>query len=139
MKNSHKRKAFASYDALLSIMPVMFLLAFVFQIMSFIHNDATDAMRQRELFNFLVVVADYAVKKGAAAEDAQGNLQPNLIDPSKIGLIEDVINKNSRHKIMLTLRDGDPPQMQMCIYRVVVEKNSLEIKKLYVCGDYANS
>lgn len=139
MRHLSKCRAFVSYDALLSIMPIMFLLAFVFQIMAFIHNDATNTMRNKELFNFLVITADYTVKKGAAAADGQNNLQPNLIDPAKINAIEMMINANSRHRIAIALDDDAPQQMQMCIYRLIVEKNSLEIKKLYVCGNYANS
>ncbi len=138
MRRLHKCKAFVSYDALLSIMPIMFLLAFVFQIMVLIHDDATATLRQKELFNFLVVTADYAVKKGAAVADGQNNLQPNLIDPAKINAIETMVNANSRHRIAISLGDDSPGQMEMCIYRLVVEKNSLETKKLYVCGDYAN-
>ncbi len=134
-----EQKAFISYDAMLSIMPIMFLLAFIFQIISFIHGDAVSTMRQKELFNFVVVVADYTVKKGAAVEDSQGNLQPNLIDPSRIPGIEDTINQRSRHKITIMLGDDAPPQMGLCIYRLVVEKNSQDIKKLYVCGNYADS
>jgi len=102
------------------------------------HGDALHAMRQRELFNFLVITADYVVKIGAAAEDGQNNLQPNLIDPAKIQAVEENIRRNTKFDVEIMLSDSEPPGGQTCIYRLVVEKNSQDIKKLYVCGGYAN-
>jgi hypothetical protein len=136
------KKAFITYDALLSIMPIMFLIVFIIQVMAYINNDAIYTLQKRELFNFLVAAADYTVKKSdAVAVDSFGNLQPNLIDESKLSNGNPSIIKGvSKFKIDISLKNLDegPPDDQTCIYRLVVDTNK-KIKKLYVCGEYANS
>ncbi|HGE72715.1 TPA: hypothetical protein ENX78_17895 [Candidatus Poribacteria bacterium] len=138
------KKAFITYDALLSIMPIMFLIVFIIQVMAYINNDAIYTLQKRELFNFLVAAADYTVKKSdAVAVDSLGNLQPNLIDGSKLSSVNANISTGvSKFKIDISLSNlkDEPPNDQTCVYRLVVNSsNNKEIKKLYVCGEYANS
>lgn len=145
-KVSYKR-AFVSYDALFSIMPLLFLLLFVFQIIAFLLSDSLYTMQKRELFNTLVAISDYVVKIGAVEKDAYGNFQPNLINEGKIPQLSSIINNglamsNSKIKHIVLSLDNPTSSSQMCIYRLVVVKNELgekEIKKLYICGDYANA
>lgn len=135
------KKAFITYDALLSVMPIMFLIVFIIQVMAFINNDAIYTLQNRELFNFLVAVADYTVKKSdAVVLDSLNNLQPNLIDESKLIGVQDKINNGvTKLKIEISLDDPSPlHHYQTCIYRLVVDSQN-NIRKLYVCGDYANS
>ncbi|MEM3541038.1 MAG: hypothetical protein QXF86_02385 [Candidatus Bilamarchaeaceae archaeon] len=140
------KRAFLSYDAMFSIMPLLFLVVLVFQLMSLISSDSIYTLQKRELFNTLVAIADYAVKIGLATKDANDNLQPNLIDESKIPFLvlqinNGLENSNSNiRKIQISL-DTPSSSSQMCIYRLVVVDSlgGNQIKKLYVCGSYANS
>lgn len=104
-------------------------------------------MQKRELFNWLVTIADYSVKIGAANYDSsQQNLQPNLINESKLSSLAQNIQNNlqqsgAKIKNLYIGLDNPSPSAQMCIYRLVVVEDATgrEIKKLYVCGDYADT
>ncbi|MFH1221570.1 MAG: hypothetical protein V1492_00620 [Candidatus Micrarchaeota archaeon] len=137
-RNSHK--AFISYDALFSILPVVFLVAFILQVMAFVAADANQVMDKRATFDFLVVTADYAVKSGAAETDAAGNTIPNWLSQQKLQQLQNELNENVARNISLSL--GSPGPGSVCIYRLVAvgsSPRSGKIDKLYVCGDYANS
>ena len=136
-QNSHR--AFISYDALFSILPVVFMIAFILQTMAFTASDASHAMDKRATFNFLTATADYAVKSGAAETDAAGNTVPNWIDQNKLQQLQAEINDNAGN---ISLSLGESGAGDLCVYRLVVIGDSPQtgkIEKLFVCGDYANS
>lgn len=137
--NSHK--AFISFDALFSILPVVFMVSFIIQSMAVAVSDAAYSMEKREEFNLLVATADYVVKAGAAKQGSTAEyIIPNWIDDSLLDSIENEISDphNIGREIVITTDEYGIPEDATCIYRLVVVGGSKpedgEIKKLYVCG-----
>lgn len=137
--NSHK--AFISFDALFSILPVIFMVSFIIQTMAIASYDAAYSMEKRQEFNFLVATADYVVKAGAAEQGSTAEyVIPNWIDESMLDSIESEISDphNLGREIVITTEEYNIPEDVTCIYRLIVAGGSKsedgEIKKLYVCG-----
>lgn len=137
--NSHK--AFISFDALFSILPVVFMVSFIIQSMAIAVSDASYSMEKRAEFNFFVATADYTVKAGAAKQGSTGEyIIPNWIDESLLDSIENEISDphNLGREIVITTEGYSIPEDVTCIYRLVIAGGSKpedgEIKKLYVCG-----
>ena len=134
-RNSHK--GFVSYDALFSILPVVFTVSFIIQMMAVTVSDASYAMEERANFNFLVATADYLVKVGGAKEVPPEAIAPNWIDSGKFEDVRDglLANYTQLSSIELVELDSDQiPDNGTCIYRLVVVDDTKEIQKLYVCG-----
>lgn len=130
-------KAFLSYDALFSILPLVFMIAFILQVMAITITDSNQAMERREASNFLTATADYVVKVSPAVKaDAAGNFMPNWIDESILQKLGQNISKSSGRDVLLTT-DANKLPAGNCIYRLVVVGGSRpengEIKKLYAC------
>ncbi len=133
------RNAFISFDALFSILPIIFMVSFIIQTMALTVSDAAYAMEKRESFNFIVATADYVVKTGAAKTGSNGQyIIPNWIDASGLPLIEKEIYEGTGMDIRIAVDEEPPTGDLSCIYRIVVEGGEKpedgEIKKLYVCG-----
>jgi len=135
VKNSHN--GFISFDALFSILPIIFMVSFIIQTMALAVSDASYTMEKRENFNFLVATADYLVKMGASKTDSTGNIIPNWID-SGFSSIQLDIYEGTGKDVTIAVSDEPPVDDTDCIYRLVVVGGSKpedgEIKKLYVCG-----
>lgn len=139
LQTKNSRKAFISFDALFSILPIVFMVSFIIQAMAITVSDAAYVMDKRENFNFLVATADYVVKVGAANTDVKGNLIPNWIDEGKLdGIADEIADPHNLNKdVVITTDEYDLPSDMTCIYRLIVVGSRPEsgtIEKLYVCG-----
>jgi len=137
-KQKNSARAFISFDALFSILPIVFMVSFIIQMMSLTVSDAAYTMEKRENFNFLVATADYVVKTGSVMQGSTGQyITPNWID-TDFSEIEYEIYQGTGWDVAIDVGDEPPVDDATCIYRLVVVGGSRpedgEIKKLYVCG-----
>jgi hypothetical protein len=140
MEAGKVHKAFITYDALFSIIPIMLLAALILQSMAFVNYDGSKAMSKQQTMDFLVATADYVINDGAVKQDSMGNRIPNWIDESRLPAVQSELQGNVSKSINIAV--GAKPEGEVCIYRLVLvgpERSTGSIEKLYVCGDYANS
>ncbi|MEM2909274.1 MAG: hypothetical protein QW590_00925 [Candidatus Bilamarchaeaceae archaeon] len=134
MIRKHSHRAFVSYDAMFSILPVVFMVSLIIQMMALTISDASYAMSKREKFNLLVTTADYAIKKGAA-KSSENVIFPNWLDESLIPQLERKLSTEMNKDITIGF---NPQNDKTCVYRLVVvggeRPEEGTIKKLYVCG-----
>jgi len=133
MMQSHY-KGTISFDAVFSIIPILMIFVLLFQTIQFAGQSKEEASREQDLFDKLVLVADYTVKSGAVVRD--GNIRyPNWIEEGKLtsSYSEDLRIRYHLNKLFISL--DVPEDSSMCIYRIVVCEDSKKISKLFVCGD----
>ncbi len=126
---------FVSFDAMFSLIPILLLTVFLLNIMYYLLHDAVESIEAQERFNKLVLVADYIVKRGGAYEENKV-IYPNLIDPGKLSGLEAELGSKVHMDLFIGLESegGIPNTDKECIYRIVVNHNSGEIDRLFVCG-----
>lgn len=128
---------FASYDGMFSIVPILLLSVFILSTMQYLLYDSVHKVNSQEKFNFLTVVADYAVKNadGGAYSESE-KVYPNLIVPSKLSGLEQKIGEEMERDIFIGLESGGsiPSEEKTCIYRIVVNHDTEQIDRLFVCG-----
>ena len=131
-------KGLASYDGMFSIIPILLLTVFLLNTMHYVLYDSVQKVNSQEKFNMLVVIADYVVKNadGGAYSDNE-KVYPNLMEPSQInGLEERLRERAGMEELFIGLESGSsiPSDEKMCIYRIVVNRGTGEIDRLFVCG-----
>ncbi len=129
------KKAFFSIDALMTLIPLLLMLTFVFQLYGFTVRKVNAAAQNQELFDKLVSIADYTLKVGAIE-----NNQVNWIDESKLSPLYSLTLEQKAEISNLYVSTSQPSDnYDVCIYRIVVVGSDKSIGKLFVCGDYANN
>ncbi|MBI5046921.1 hypothetical protein HZC07_04295 [Candidatus Micrarchaeota archaeon] len=137
-------QGFLSYDALISILPITIMLLFTFQISAFLIKDGKYASDRQVVFDKLVSIADYTVKSGAVVSDASINVRyPNWIDETIIDATsygERLRTRSNLKELYISTTEPSSTlsKFDFCIYRLVVvgsDRENLQIKKLYVCGE----
>ncbi|MBU0526902.1 hypothetical protein KKE92_00320 [Candidatus Micrarchaeota archaeon] len=134
MKSQSHYRGAISFDTLFSIIPILMIFVLLFQSIQFIGLSTEESSRDQDLFDKLVLAADYTVKSGAAVRD--GNIRyPNWIEEGKISssYSEGLRMRYGLNELFISL--DTPEESSMCIYRMVVYGNSKKISKLFVCGD----
>ncbi len=134
MTAPNRYDGFASLDAILSLLPMMFMLALVLKASGGMVREAEAAMHRQQAFDRLVSVADFTIKSGAAVHD-DGYRYPNLLDegaitPQYVESLRDQANLTALY-IGSDEPEGDYP---FCIIRLYVSGENREIRRLHVCG-----
>jgi len=131
---TESRKAFSSFDAMLSIIPILMLVVFVMNLNSYVVHKTAEQTHQQQIFNKLVSIADYTVKSGAVR--TSGDIKyPNWIDQTKLSdtYIGDLKSRAALSNLDISL--GSPSDFSVCIYRLVVIGDDKQIARIFVCGD----
>ncbi|MCK4319854.1 hypothetical protein KAW38_04770 [Candidatus Micrarchaeota archaeon] len=132
MKAKHT-KAFVSFDALFSIIPLLLMLYHILYLSTIIPSTSEARLESIHLMNKLYSVADYTVNYGAVKKESSltgtSLYYPNLIE-SLNELDTDKIKEQMNLKsLSISFEQGEGN----CIYRLVLHEE--EIKKLYICGE----
>ncbi len=134
MKSQSHYRGAISFDTLFSVIPILMIFVLLFQFVQYVGQSIDESSQDQDLFDKLVLVADYTVKSGAVVRD--GNIRyPNWIEEDKVSssYSEALRMRYSLNELFISL--DEPYESSMCIYRVVVSGNSKKISKLFVCGD----
>lgn len=130
-------RGFASLDALLCLVPLLLMLILIADASSSFMRSAEAAAHRQLVFDRIVSVADYTVKIGAARHEG-GVRYPNWVDA---GAITADYSESMRVRaglsslyIGLDAPDEGGGEYPICIYRLAVVGEDLEIRKLHVCG-----
>jgi len=83
MRIQNRYKGFASFDAILSIIPIVLMLVFLLDVSVFTVKNAGERMHRQQVFDKLVSVADYTVKIGTVKRE-NGIRYPNWLETKKI-------------------------------------------------------
>jgi hypothetical protein len=130
-------RGFASLDALLCLVPLLLMLILIADAASSFMRSAEQAAHRQRVFDRIVTVADYTVKIGAARHEG-GVRHPNWVDAGAItGEYTDSMRvRAGLEKLYIGLGAPDEADggFPICIYRLVVVGDDLEIRKLHVCG-----
>lgn len=133
----NRHRGFAAFDALLSIVPAVLMLAFVMNISAHMMDDAALRMHRQVVFDKVVSVADYTVKSGAVVREG-GVRHPNWLDDT---LLSDAYVDGLRERAGLELLHistgggrGAGDGFAFCICRLVVIGEEKRVAKLTVCG-----
>ena len=134
MIKTNQFRGFLSFDALFSVIPVLLIIFFTFQISSLLTNEAKSSAKSNQLLDKLLSVADYTIKIGAVNEE-QSVRYPNWIEESKItrNYIEDLRNRSALDALYIGLSEPEN-QYTICIYRLVIFGQTKTISKLFICG-----
>lgn len=135
MRGLSRYNGFASFDAMLSVLPIMLMVAFLLNASLLSASSAEERMRRQELFDKLVSISDYTVKSGAVRRSADIRY-PNWLDESLLtsGYTEDLKRRASLGELYISLDEPDEAY-GICIYRLAVTGDDKAIRKLHVCGD----
>lgn len=119
-----------------SLIPILLLTVFLLNTMRYILYDSVEKTGAQEKFNMLTVIADYVVKDAGAYGEGDA-VYPNLIEPAQLnGLGAQLGPPAGMENIFIGLEsEGRPPaDAGTCIYRIVVNRVTREIDRLFVCG-----
>jgi len=137
----NRSRAFISFDAMFSIIPILMIILFTLNAAHFFTSNAAERMHRQQVLDKLVSVADYVVKQGAVRTDRIGITDvryPNWIDSSRVNaaLEQDLKQRTGLNSLSIRLTqtlDGAGPGF--CIYRIVVADDTKRIAAIHVCGD----
>jgi hypothetical protein len=125
---------FSSFDAMLSMLPVMLMMLFLLNVSLLSASSVEDRMHRQEVFDKLVSIADYTVKSGAVrrVDDIR---YPNWVDGALLteSYTEGLRQRASLDSLHISLHEPDQAY-QACIYRLVVIGDDKAISRLHVCG-----
>ncbi len=131
-------KAFISFDALFSILPILLILVYTMEYADSLNKKYVEHLAANRLHNKLVAIADLTVTKLAARKEvASGHYgstaYPNWISENELASL----NREELQKTMnlKELTIGWQRTEKNCIYRLVVFEDELEIRQLFVCGE----
>lgn len=122
-----------SLDLLASVLPLVLILAITINTSYQLADGANEGLKEQQLFNKLVSVADFVVKN-AGAKIENETIKPNLIDEERL---KDIDEGDLEEKLEIkNLYIGFENKDRYCIYRIVLYEG--EIRKLFICGEYEN-
>lgn len=137
----NRSRAFISFDAMFSIIPVLMMMLFTLNAAHSLSNGAAERMHGQQVLDKLVSVADYVVKQGAARTERIGSTDvryPNWIDSSRIdsALEQDLMRKTGLNRLSIRVaEDLEEAGPGSCIYRIVAADDTKRIAAIQVCGD----
>ncbi|MBD3210023.1 hypothetical protein GF318_01435 [Candidatus Micrarchaeota archaeon] len=130
-----RSKGFSSFDALLSIIPLVLLIVLLLHLSAVYSRAAGEKVHRQIVFDKLVSIADYTVRSGIARKE-NGIRYPNWVEPDRLGF---------QYAERLRIRSGlarlyigcekPPDRYSVCISRLVVVGEDKEMKRLFACGD----
>lgn len=129
------RGGFLSFDALLSLAPILLMGLFVLSVSAALAGSAADSMHRQEVFDKVVSAADYTVKSGWARVGEDGLKRPNWMADGPIG--PDYVEWLRRQEGLaeLEISYAEPEGAHgVCIYRLVAIGEKREIARLFACG-----
>jgi hypothetical protein len=134
MRNPNRYRGSASFDALLSSVPMVLLVVFLMNVSVLLAGESEERMHRQQVFDKLVSVSDYTVKAGAVRR-TDGIRYPNWLEPSLITepYLEDLRNRSSLSALHLSI-DGPEDDFPVCIHRFVVVGDDRKVARLFVCG-----
>lgn len=128
-------RGFTSFDAMFSIIPVVLMLLFVMDLTSHFVHDAAEKTHKQQVFNKLVSIADYTVKKGAVRK--AGDVKyPNWLDENSIDkhYADDLRYRAGLSHLLISIQKPQK-DLSTCVYRLVVVGEDRKIARLFVCGE----
>jgi hypothetical protein len=146
------KNGFLSLDALISMVPIVMITAFVLIISAAIARESEHMVERQQLFDKLVSIADHSVNEGLAmkstntGDGAEGPFIHNYINESAITDVytEGIARASGLSELGIRLDRPDNPnpygpvapvmEADICIYRLVVFGKNREISRLIVCG-----
>ena len=132
MSAPSRYKGVFTIDALMSIIPTLLIFVFLMNSMSLVADSEKRSSGQHDAFDRLVSVADYSVKSGLARHEGDVRY-PNWIDGKiEAAYVEDLREKAGFSELEISFSE---PEMDTCIFRLVVVGEKKEMRKLYFCGD----
>jgi len=134
MTRTSRHEGFASFDAMLSILPLLMMLLLAMDCSRIISGRAHEAMEREALFRKLASAADYTVKSGAAIR-LDGKRHPNWIGAESLGeeYSSRLAARLGLESLYVGLKEPDSGY-GMCIYRLVAVGESKDVARLFVCG-----
>ena len=121
-------------DAILSLLPMLFMLALLMKASGGAVRDAQEAMHRQQAFDRLVSAADFTIKSGAAVHGG-GYRYPNLLDE---GAMTPQYVESLRKQAGLTalyIGNAEPEdEYPFCIIRLYASGENREIRRLHICG-----
>jgi len=118
-----------------SLIPIVLMLLFVMDLTSHFVHDAAEKTHGQQVFNKLVSIADYTVKKGAVKK--AGDVKyPNWLDESSMDehYADDLRDRAGLSQLEISLQEPQK-DLSTCVYRLVVVGDDMKIRKLSVCGE----
>ncbi len=133
MRIQNRSKGVISFDALLSMIPIILIFVFMMNAMFFIGRTTEERSQRQDILDKLVSIADYTVKSGAVVKDGSVRC-PNWIEEGKLtaSYVDDLRERAGLSELYISLEG--PEEHQTCIYRIVVTGGQKEISRLFVCG-----
>jgi hypothetical protein len=134
MRIANQYNGFISFDALLSIVPIVLMTLFLLNLSALITKSASEKIHRQQTFDKLVSIADYTVKIGAVKR-VDDMRYPNWIEAKAITgtYVEDLRNRADLPELYISTKEPDG-DFQICIYRLAVVDDDKKISRLFVCG-----
>ncbi len=134
MTLTSRHEGFASFDALLSLVPVVMMLSCAMQLSELQSGYAGERVGRQQVFDKLVSAADYTVESGAVMRSG-GLRRPGWLDESLLGdgYTERVRGMEGLSSLYIGTEEPGG-HYRMCIYRLVVYGEGKEAGRLFVCG-----
>ena len=131
---SRCERGFVSFDALLSLVPLVLILSLAMQASAMQAAAASERFSRQQLFDKLVSVADYTVKSGAAERDP-GLRYPNWLDSSLLTpSYAEALAAQAGVRSLYIGPEEPEAGYEICIYRIVAYGEEKAIGRLFVCG-----
>jgi len=148
-KNTKDKRAFISFDMMLSILPVVLMVAYTLTYVNFITENSDNLIKKQILHNKLVSVANLVVNDLAAKKmfpdspEPVASIKPNWVDETELAKIdvEDLRKSIGLVKLYVGWKNNDNQiddnldYPKTCIYRIVVYAENKEIRQIFVCGE----
>lgn len=136
-------KGFVSFDLLFAALPVLIMVSYLFTVISLTTESANSYAESTELSQKLSAIADYLVKRGAVERELQGtkflgtaSYRPNVIDETELDNFQYYKADELGAAVGISNLDASFEKTDgVCVYRLVVVGEEMELKKLYVCGE----
>lgn len=130
----NRHDGFASLDAVLSLLPMMLMLALLLRLSDDMAMRAQETLARQQRFDKLVSIAEYTIKSGAAVHEG-GYRYPNLIDESALTAeYAESLRKRAGLDSLYISPDEPDDGYPQCISRLYAESGSRGIRILHVCG-----
>ncbi|MBU0591994.1 hypothetical protein KKF81_04555 [Candidatus Micrarchaeota archaeon] len=132
-KKSNKH-GFMMFDALVSLLCIVMMAHYTISMVAYTSYSTSGYSHDQQVFNKLVMAADYSVKTGLARK-SNGIKYPNWIDENAITetYAESIRRKTALDAIFISL-DKPSQDFSVCIYRIVAVGDDRQIARLFVCG-----
>lgn len=136
---ANQSKAFISFDFIFSLIPVLLIVSYSLSFALFLEERTESKIQSQILFNKLVSASNYVVRVAAAKEEGlsfpEKKIYPNLIPSNRFSELENSLSSRLRFRLRMGFEEDGFAKKGTCIYRLVVYEPTMEIRKLYFCGE----